>query len=147
MKKAGLTRQERSLIALMRIWVVLFLGAGILFSVAPDYVPSYLQRVGSILLGWDSPPFPPPAERFWLVLAVAYLLLLAYCCAIAQRGIVRNSGYVRPVILGKLATSIGFLVCFLISGRHFVYFVGAVVDGAICLITWRFYAGAIKSRS
>lgn len=147
MRKAGLTRQERSFIVLMRIWAVLFLCGGILFAAAPDYIPSYLQRVGFVLLGWESPPLPPIGGHFWLVMAVGYLFVLAYCCAIVQRNIVRNSGYTRPVILGKLATCLGFFTCFLMSGDHFVYFVGAVVDGAICLITWRLYARALKSRA
>lgn len=146
MRKSGLTKQERSFIALMRIWAVLFFCAGIIFAAAPDYVPSYLQRVGFVLFGWESPPLPPTGP-FWVIMAAAYLFVLAYCCAIVQRSIVRNSGYARPVILGKLTTGVGFLICFAMSGLHFVYFVGAAVDGAICLITWRLYARALRSRS
>lgn len=147
MKKAGFTRQERSFIALMRIWAIAFLAAGILFIIAPDYALNYITRVGDGLLGWHSPPMQLGADRFWLVLAVALLFVLSYLCTIIQRNILRNIGYTRPVILAKIVSSIGFAVCFFLYGRHFVYLVAAAVDGGICLITWRFYTNALKSRA
>lgn len=147
MKNAGFTRQERSFIALMRIWAVAFLSTGILFAIAPDYLPAYIMNVGAGLFGWNSPPFPPTGDRFWLVLAVGLLFTLAYLCAIVQGNLVRNIGYTRPVILAKFVTSVGFLICFFAMDRHIVYFTAAIVDGCIFAITWRLYHRAVKSRS
>ena len=147
MKNAGFTKQERSFIALMRIWAVAFLGTGVIFAVSPDYLPTYLVNLGNGLFGWVSSPFPPAGERFWLVLAVALLFTLAYLCAIVQGNLVRNIGYTRPLILAKFVSCVGFAVCFVTIERHIVYFTGALVDGLICVITWRFYHRALKSRS
>lgn len=147
MKNAGFTKQERSFIALMRIWAIAFLGTGIIFAASPDYLPTYIVNVGAGLFGWHSPPFPPAGERFWLVLAVALLFTLAYICAIVQGNLVRNIGYARPLILAKFVSCAGFAVCFFAIDQHIVYFTGALIDGCICVITWRFYCRALKSRT
>lgn len=147
MRQAGYTKQERSLIALMRVWAIIFIGASILFALAPDYVPDYLTRISTLLLHRQSSPLPPTSEHFWHVLAITMLILLSYLCLIVQHNIVRNIGYVRPVILAKFASSAGFLFCFFSHDKHFVYLTGAIVDGIICTITWRFYSRAIKSRT
>jgi len=147
MKNAGYTRQERSFIALMRIMAVLFLGAAVLFALSPDYIASYLTSVGNVLLGWNSAPFPATAGHLWVVPSVAFLIVLSYLCTVVQRNIVRNIGYTRPVIIAALATCAGFTACFFLGDRHFVYFSAAVVNGLICMITWRFYHRAQKSRS
>lgn len=147
MKNAGYTRQERSFIALMRVLAIIFFGGAILFAAMPDYLPAYLTKVGNGLFGWESAPFPPAGEMFWVVQAVAFLLVLSYLCVVVQRNIVRNIGYTRPVILAALVSFAGFSACFFFCERHFVYFVAAVVDGAVGIITWRFYHRAHKSRA
>lgn len=131
----------------MRVWAVVFLLAGILFGVSPDYIPNYVTSVGAALFGWESSPLQFGNERFWVVMAVAMLFALSYLCAIAQRNIVRHIGYTRPVILAKFVTCAGFLICFFTMEKQFLYLVSAIVDGLICLVTWRLYSRAQKSRS
>lgn len=147
MKRAGFTRQERTFIALMRIWAIAFLVAGIVFAAAPDYLLTYVTDVGRVIFGWPSPPSQLGQERFWLVLAVSLLFALAYLCAIVQQSPVRHAGYARIVIFSKLVSSVGFAACLLLHERQFFYLSGVVVDGAMCLITWRVYARAMRSRT
>lgn len=147
MKHAGLTKQERSFIALMRVWAVVFFAAGAIFALAPDYLTDYIANIGSGLLNWHSPELRIGENKFWLVLAVTLLFALSYTSAISQRNTLRNIGYSRVVIFAKLVSSIGFGVCFFISDRHFVYLVASVTDGIIFVVTWYFYACALKSRA
>jgi hypothetical protein len=132
---------------LMRICAILFLGAGIAFAAVPDYILQYITRVGSGLFGWYAPPPHLGGERFWLVLAVTHVFILAYLCALVQRNLLRYISYARPVILSKFISATGFFLCLVLDERQFFYLVGGIVDGLIFLFTWRFYARAIKSRA
>ena len=147
MKNAGFTKQERTFIALMRVWSALFLGAAALFALSPDYLPEYLTNLGSGLLGWHSAPFPPIGDSFWVVLSVAFMLTLSFQCFLIQANLLRNIGYAQSVILAKFASCIGFAVCFFLYEKHFVYLVGGIVDGLMGIITWRLYSRAQSSRS
>ncbi|MFH0799025.1 MAG: hypothetical protein V2A66_02445 [Pseudomonadota bacterium] len=146
MKDAGYTKQERAMIALMRIWAIAFLGAGVLFAAAPDYIPNYVTDIGTVLLDWNAPQLPQEG-RFWVVLAVALLFSLSYMCMVIQKNVVRNIGYTRPILLAKFTSSIGFAICYCLLGRQFIFLVAALVDGSIFLITWSFYRRALRSRA
>lgn len=147
MKMAGFTRQERTFLAYMRVLALLFSGAAVLFAALPDYLPTYITRIGEGLFGWHDPSLPPEAGRFWNVLAVALLASLAYLSAIVQRDLVRNIGYARPIILAKFVSAAGFLLCFWTSDGPFLYLVGAIVDGILCVLTWQLYTRAVQSRN
>ena len=146
MKDAGYTMQERSFILLMRIWAVLFLGAGILFAAIPEVLLNYLNDIGRTFVGWESPPIDA-GGRFWLVLAVAFLICLSYVCWLAQSHPVRHAEQVRIVILGKFLTAAGFTLMLFLGERQFYYLVGAVVDGTIFLLTWHIFSRSQRSRS
>lgn len=146
MRNLGFTKQERAFVALMRFWMIAFLGVGIIFAISPNYIPDYVTRFGVALLDWHD--MPPVGENgFFVVLSVAFLFALAYLCAIVQHAPVRNIGYTRPVIFSKFVTSLGFFICFLFYGKHFLYLVSAMVDFTIFILTWWFYAKAVGSRS
>lgn len=147
MKNTGFTKQERSFIALMRIMAVLFLGAGILFATSPFYLPNYVSSIGSAFFGINSQPLAFGNEGFWIVFAISMLCALSYLCTIAQHNLVHNIGYARPIILAHLVSGTGFGACFYLYDQNFVYLAAAVICGAICLITWRFYSRALKSRA
>lgn len=146
MKDAGLTQQERALVALMRTWIVVFLAAATFFAAAPDLSLVLISRVAALALPGDVPP-PATGGAFWLVLAVAYLVTLAYLCAVVQSDVVRNLPWTKGVLAAKFASAIGFAIAFALDKRHPAYLVGAVVDGLILLITWRFYTRAEQSRT
>lgn len=146
MRDSGFTRQERTFIAIMRVWVFAFLAAAVVFSLAPEVFLNYLNDIGRVFFGWESTKIEA-SEHFWLVLAVAYLLILAYASIVSQAKPLRNTGYARIVILGKLASSAGFAALLLLGNKQFYYLAGAIVDGLIFAITWRIYARASRSRN
>jgi hypothetical protein len=146
MKFAGYTKQERTFITLMRILMVVFFGAACVFAAIPDVLLNYLNDIGKVFLHWQSPPHAA-GGLFWLVLAVALLIVLSYACLLTQKSPVRNGGYARIVILSKFVTAAGFAAMLRIDSMQFYYLVGAVVDGLIFIITWRIYAKASISRS
>ena len=133
--------------ALMRVLAVLFLGAGVAFATVPDYLLRYITRVGSGLFGWYAPLPQLGGERFWLVLAVTHVFILAYLCALVQRNLLRYLSYARPVIISKFFSALGYFLCLFLVEKQFFYLVGGVVDGLIFIFSWRFYARAIKSRA
>ena len=55
MRYAGFTKQERTFITIMRVWVVLFLGLAILFSTIPEILLNYINDIGKVFLGWQPP--------------------------------------------------------------------------------------------
>jgi hypothetical protein len=146
MKYAGFTMQERTFITLMRVWSVAFLATGILFATIPNILLNYINDIGKVFLGWQSPP-TAAGGFFWLVLAVALLFVLSYCCMLAQASALRNFDYARLVMVAKFISAAGFAAMLFIDGRQFYYLVGAVIDGLIFIITLRVYVKAAKSRS
>ncbi len=147
MKEAGLTKQERSFLALMRILMILFFLATLLFIFLPDWTLNYLTAIGRGIFGWQEPVIALGAERFWCVLAIALLACLTFIAFEAQRDFLRNIDYARPIIVAKLVSTVGFVVCLLWYEYRFFYLVGAIVDGIIFATTWYYYNAAIKSRS
>ena len=146
MREAGLTKQERHLLALLRVWLVVFLGAGILFAAAPDWTLDYIHKLGSGLFGWKSPQLQPNAERFWLVLSVSLMATLTYLTYKAQSNLPRYISYTSVILIAKLVSTTGFAVCFFTAERSFLYLTGAIVDGLIFFITFVLYRSALRSR-
>jgi hypothetical protein len=147
MKVSGYTKQERSLLTFIRILMVLFFLAALLFIIAPSWTLNYLSAVGRGIFGFREPPLILGQEHFWLVLAIAYLSALTYICFIAQNDFLRNMDYMVIVIFSKLVSAIGFTVCFFRFDYRFFYLVGILVDGLIFLLTWYYYNAAKKSRA
>ena len=107
MKEAGLTKQERSFLALIRIWMVLFFLGMLVFIIVPDWSLYYLANIGRVIFGLSEPPFVLGAERFWLVLAVAYMAVITYICFEVQTDLLRKIEYARALIIAKLVTTTG----------------------------------------
>lgn len=145
MRDAGYTSQERSFITLMRVWAIVFLAAAVIFATIPETLLAYISDIGRVFAGWQ-PPAPEAGGQFWLVLAVALLLVLSYAALMAQMKPLRYIGYANLIILAKVASSAGYAFLFFSGDRQFAVLVGAVVDGLIAALTWRFYARACRSR-
>jgi len=146
MRYAGFTKQERTFIGVMRVWMVAFLGAGICFILIPNVLLNYINDIGKVFLKWHSPPYEAGGE-FWLVFAVALMFILSYACMLAQRNPLRNGIYARLVIMAKFMTAAGFVILLFLKGMQFYYLVSAVIDALICIITWRVYSRASLSRT
>ncbi len=147
MREAGFTKQERSLLTLTRMLMVLFFLATILFIVLPTWSLNYLSDLGQVVFGFDSQALELGAHKFWLVLAVGYTSLLTYVCFIAQNDFLRNMEYLKIIIFGKFITAVGFIICFFNYDYVFYYLVGAVVDSLLFILTLHYYHAAKKSRT
>ncbi len=145
MKFAGYTKQERTFITLMRVWMVVFFAAAVLFAALPNVILNYINDIGKVFLSWNSPPVATDGQ-FWLVLAVALLFILSYSCALAQAYPLRNFGYARLVIIAKFITTCGFTAMIFVHSRQFYYLAGAAIDGLIFIITLGVYIKASRSR-
>lgn len=144
MKDSGFTKSERHLKALLKIWAILFIAAAVLLAAIPDIALNYISQIG-----WTFLNFPMPsthADSFYLILAVGYLVTLAYLCFMAQRDIILYLNLVPPVILAKFVTSVGYAVL-AIKDFQFLYIAGALVDGMICLVTLYYYRRSKLSRT
>ena len=111
MKEAGLTKQERNFLALLRAWMILFLFAMGIFIIAPDWMLDYLTAIGRGIFDWREPAITLGNERFWLVLAIALLACLSYLCFVAQRDFLRNMEYAKAIIVSKFVSTAGFVIC------------------------------------
>lgn len=147
MRVAGFTKQERSLLVLTRILMVAFFLATILFATAPDFTLSYLTNIGIGLFGFKERAASLGAERFWLVLGVAFVATLTYICFIIQHDFLRNIRYFRLIIFSKFISATGFIFCLIRFELHFFYLAGAIIDGLIFFVSWYCYHAAKKSRA
>ncbi len=147
MRHAGYTKQERVLLTVVRVLTVAFLLTALTFAIAPDYILDYMKDIGNVFFEWNAPSVDLGGQHFWLIMAVSFTATLGYLCFLAQSNLIRNIGYLRPVIFSQLLTTIGFIICIFISDAQFFYLVGAIVDGLIFVVLWRLYAMAMRSRN
>ena len=147
MREAGLTKQERGLLTLTRVLMVLFFLATALFIPLPNWTLNYLTDIGQVFFNFRNSSITLGTENFWLILAIGYTATLTYVCLIAQNDFLRNIDYVKIVIFAKFVSTLGFVICFLKFEYRFFCLVGAIIDFTIFLITWSCYHAAKKSRS
>jgi hypothetical protein len=127
--------------------MVLFLGGGIAFAVAPNWIIRYIEGIGSSILSWRHPAVQLGSEVFWLVLVVSLMVTVSFAAYKAQSNILRNIWYTNIILISKFVSSAGFLVSFLFVERSFIYLTGTIVDGLIFFITAIFYHSALRSRT
>lgn len=82
-------------------------------------------------------------QDFWLTLAVPYMILVAAFSWVAQRGARIQAQPVQFLMLAKASSSLISLALFLFGGFAYPFLANFVVDGAIVLITFWFYRGAL----
>ncbi len=92
-------------------------------------------------------PFPGPLERFWLILAAAYMYVVT---ALAWSMYRRPDEPVYPRLLAhaKLASAALSLAAFVLLAPHLLFLANAAVDGAIgavALVLWRRCARAAEA--
>ena len=147
MRNAGFTKQERQLLTLLRVWMVLFFGSGVVFVVAPDWIIRYIEMLGGGIFGWAHTPIQFGTERFWLVLVASLMATLTFIAYKAQSNLLCNIWYTSVLLVAKFVSTIGFVICLIFVEKSFLYVAGAVVDGFIFLMTAMLYHSALKSRS
>jgi len=122
---------DRPLRFLFRALAVAFATTGLLFFLFPDGTIRFLDAVGRPLGLVDA---PVSALRFWLSLAVAYMVLVTLLAAEIARD-PRGRAHLMPILAaGKATSSLTCLGYFVASSPAFVYLLNALVDGSLALI-------------
>src|SRR5213593_239866 len=111
---------------------VAFSVTGLLFFCFPDATVAMLNAAGR---PFGFPPAPASALRFWLSLAVAYMVLVTLLAAAIARD-PRGHAHLMPILAaGKATSSLTCLGYFTASQPTFVYLLNALVDGSLALMT------------
>jgi len=74
------------------------------------------------------------------------MVILIVAAIKASLNVIKNTSYVKIIIIGKLTSTAGFLFAFLFLKYSFAYLAGALIDGSMLFITWIAYRRAINSR-
>jgi hypothetical protein len=115
---------------------VAFASVGLLFLALPGGVLAFFD-------GWSRrsglAAFPGPVDRFWLVLAAAYMYVVT---VLAWSMFRRPEDPVYPRLLAhaKLCSAALSLAAFALSAPHLIFLTNGIVDGAIggaALVLWR----------
>src|SRR5262245_1198041 len=126
------TLPDRPLRLLFTAFAAAFAGTGFLFFCFPDGTIRTLNAVGG-LVGF--PPAPGSELRFWLSLAIAYMVLVTLLAAAIARD-PRGRAHLMPILAaGKATSSLTCLGYFVASQPAFVYLLNALVDGSLALMT------------
>jgi hypothetical protein len=123
---------DRSLRLLFALLAAAFAVTGLTFLCFPDATVRVMNAAG---LALGLPPAPPSALRFWLSLAVAYMVLVTLLAAAIARD-PRGRAHLMPILAaGKATSSLTCLGYFVASTPAFLYLANALVDGALaCLV-------------
>jgi hypothetical protein len=108
----GVTRPERKLAWLLRIYALLCIAGAAVFVLRPDEVVGNIDRLGRLVrLPTLVPTAYPVASDFWLAMAVANMMTLATCALVAAGDIRRRRALVYPIIVSNVvAAAIGILL-------------------------------------
>jgi hypothetical protein len=143
-----LTRAERRLASLLRLFAVLFAVGAIGFFVRPDGTVGDMNRVGALLgLGILPVTGAPTSSDFWLVLAIANMTTIAACAALAAQDVRGRRVLIYPLLVSKLTSSGTGLVLFLTRGLAFPFLGALLVDLPIAIVLWAALRAADAERA
>jgi hypothetical protein len=142
-----LTDGERRLVALMRVFAVLFAAGAILFFLRPYGTVADLDRVG-VALGLAPLPAAggPVAADFWLILAVANMATIAACAGLIARDVRRHRALAYPLVVSKITSSTAGLLLFVVRAPAMPFLAATLVDLPIALLTIAALRGAPPPR-
>ncbi len=114
--------------------------AGILFLFTSDEVLAFFNRV-SIVVGMEE--VEPAAEHFYVILAVAYMYIVALLAFLMYRK-PEEAAFPFILINAKIATSVVSILFFFIDKLLLIYITNGVVDGLIALLVILMYRSLKK---
>ena len=121
----------RALRPLFAALAIAFATTGLLFFLFPDGTIRALNAAGS---RFGFPPAPASELRFWLSLAVAYMVLVTLLAAEIARD-PQGRAHLMPILAaGKATSSLTCLGYFVASSPAFVYLANFLVDGSLALL-------------
>jgi len=123
---------DRPLRLLFAAFALAFAATGLLFFAFPDGTIRFLNAAGGLV---GLPPAPASALRFWVSLALAYMVLVTFLAGAIARD-PRGRAHLMPILAaGKATSSLTCLGYFVASQPAFVYLLNALVDGTLALAT------------
>jgi hypothetical protein len=140
-------RAELFVVWVMRLMAIGFLLAGISFILDPDGTILRIAATGKGL--GEFADAPPTADKLWLCLSFAYMMVIAVLAWIVQKDVAENRQLILVLFLAKAASSLAALYFFLFDANVFVYLTNFVVDGSlaiVALVCW-VLAGRVAPRA
>lgn len=144
----SLTKEEKALACLFRIWTFLFGFGCLYFLFFGRRLFFQINFISRDILGLSLPMIPDPGQHFWMTLTVSFMALIALLSWQAQKDVRERAYLVEAILFAKLTSTVCFLAFFALEARYFAYLLGSVFcDGPIFLITLIFYQRARRSLS
>jgi hypothetical protein len=130
-----LSRGERRLALVLRLFALLFAIGAVVFLVRPEDTVAGLNGPGMLI---GLPPLPPSdrpvSSDFWFALAIANMATITACSWLAASDVRRRRALVYPVVVSKLVSSGTGLLLFARWMHAFPFAATALVDLPIAVI-------------
>ena len=152
MKDTNFTRQERTIMAWLKLCTGTFLFFGIAYAFIPFTLLKYINGLGLAFLGIVSAsaggiPSTEHVFSFWWAQSMGASAVVVYAAFQAQSDWLRHYA-LTPVIVVVKIFSAGFLIYLLLTQPLQFYNIAfALADGAVGLVTWIYYVKARQSRT
>ena len=140
----GLAPESRQLRILLVASGVVYLVAGFAFA----FVPNPILKAINALSHWLTPDLPLakiPNERFWVSLSFSMMMTITVLCWMAALNVKRNRGYVFPLLVAKLASTLSSLAFFFLVTRQLASMVIVIVDGSLFAVTLVYFVRAQRA--
>jgi hypothetical protein len=129
------TRAERKLAWLLRLFALLCIGGAVVFLVRPDETVRDIDRVGALVrLPTLAQTGYPVVSDFWLAQAVANMIALAACAWLAASDVRRRRALVYPIIVSNLVSSATGILLFVRWSAALPFLAIALIDLPIAVI-------------
>ena len=129
------TRPERKLAWLLRLYALLCLGGAVAFLLRPDDVVRHIDTLGRIVrLPTLTATGDPVVSDFWLAMAIANMMTLATCAWIAGGDVRRRRVLVYPIIVSNVVAAAVGILLFVRWSMALPFLAIAIVDLPIAAI-------------
>jgi len=142
--QADLAPESRQLRILLVASGLVYLVAGFAFA----FIPTPILNSINALSQWLTPDLPLakiPNERFWVSLSFSMMMTITILCWMAALNVKRNRGYVFPLLVAKLASTLSSLAFFFLVTRQLASVVIVIVDGSLFCVTLVFFVRAQRA--
>ena len=129
------TRAERKLAWLLRLYALLCLGGAVAFLLRPDDAVRHIDTLGRIVrLPTLTATGYPVVSDFWLAMAIANMMTLATCAWIAAGDVRRRRALVYPIIVSNVVAAAVGILLFVRWSMALPFLAIAIVDLPIAAI-------------
>lgn len=134
-----MTPAQKKLKVLLQIWMLAFTATTVIFIF---FAGDFLNLINQLSLNWfgSLPLLPLPVHNFWLVLTISLMTTLVYLCYLAQDDLANRLILLKPILVSKFVSTVGFFAYFVFHVKALAYLVGIVSDGFVFMLTFMFYS-------